>query len=462
MRKGTKMIAAGLILCMLCGLAGCGSKPEDKAPKADEGSGTETANVAEEAGDTQAEESAANDSGEKETVEFWYLWGGDEEKALLEAIDLYNASQDKYFVKGTMCDMQKQTAGMAGSSGPDITDIVDLSVSGLASKGALENLTPYIERDSFDLSAFNNAAMRLCDYEGNTYGFPLNAMSSMIYYNKAALEEAGITELPKTMDELMDVAVKLTKFDADGNITQLGWPLGVPSGIEFARIANHFGVTWVSEDKTSATCDEEAMIAMYNFLLDYLNEIGGLEKLLKFSDSYDSAKATSEDPLFTGKQALRLDGMYLTNIITKSGYSIDDFGVFPLPYWQEKPELEGVASIVSSIFIIPKNAKNKEGAWDFMKWVHSDEGMTFICSRFQNEASRTTLLGNGELKAVNPLYEQFVENGAKNPVSIFPSVKNSDMYMQELSSVTDAILRGTMTPEDGMKQLKAKIEPLLK
>ena len=60
------------------------------------------------------------------------------------------------------------------------------------------------------------------------------------------------------------------------------------------------------------------------------------------------------------------------------------------------------------------------------------------------------------------MYEQFVENDAKNPVSIFPSVKNSDMYMQELSSVTDAIFRGTVTPEDGMKQLKAKIDPLLK
>ncbi len=462
MRKGTKMIAAGLILCMLCGLAGCGSKPEDKAPKADEGSGTETANATEEAGNTQAEESAANDSGEKETVEFWYLWGGDEEKALLEAIDLYNASQDKYFVKGTMCDMQKQAAGMAGSSGPDVTDIIDLSVSGLASKGALEDLTPYIERDGFDLSAFNSAAMRLCDYEGSTYGLPLNAMSNMVYYNKAALEEAGITVLPETMDELMDVAIKLTKFDAEGNITQMGWPLDMTSGVIFAHMANHFGATWVSDDKTSATCDEEAMIAAYHFMLEYVDAVGGADKILKFSDSYDSAKATSEDPLFTGKQALRMDGMYLTNIITKSGYSIDDFGVFPLPYWQENPELKGVASITSSIFIMPKNAKNKEGAWDFMKWVHSDEGMTFICSRFQNEASRTTLLGNDELKAVNPLYEQFVENDAKNPVSIFPSVKNSDMYMQELSSVTDAIFRGTVTPEDGMKQLKAKIDPLLK
>lgn len=458
-KRTKKLVAFGLLLCMLSGLAGCGGSSEGEVPEINEENSNETDKTVE---TTQVEEGTTSDSGEKETVEFWYLWGGDEEKALLEAIDLYNASQNKYFVKGTMCDMQKQTAGMAGSSGPDITDIVDLSVSGLASKGALEDLTPYIERDGFDLSAFNGAAMRLCDYEGDIYGFPLNAMSSMVYYNKEALEEAGITELPKTMDELMDMAIKLTKFDADGNITQLGWPLGIPSGIEFARIANHFGVTWVSEDKTSATCDEEAMIAMYNFILEYLDAIGGLEKLLKFSDSYDSAKATSEDPLFTGKQALRMDGMYLTNIITKSGYDIDDFGVFPLPYWQENPELKGVTSIVSSIFIMPKNAKNKEGAWDFMKWVHSDEGMTFICSRFQNEASRTTLLGNAELKAVNPLYEQFVENDAKNPVSIFPSVKNSDTYMQELSSVTDAIFRGTISPEDGMKQLKTKIDPLLK
>ena len=135
-------------------------------------------------------------------------------------------------------------------------------------------MTPYIERDGFDLSAFNSAAMRLCDYEGSTYGLPLNAMSNMVYYNKAALEEAGITVLPETMDELMDVAIKLTKFDAEGNITQMGWPLDMTSGVIFAHMANHFGATWISEDKTSATCDEEAMIAAYHFMLEYVDAVG--------------------------------------------------------------------------------------------------------------------------------------------------------------------------------------------
>ena len=132
-------IAIALIISVLVGLVGCAG--------ANEGENAGASDSDPEASGSGEESVTASDveiAGDRETVEFWYLWGGDEEKAILEAIDLYNSSQDKYFVKGTMCDMQKQTAGMAGTSGPDITDIIDVNVSGLASSGAVENLTPYI------------------------------------------------------------------------------------------------------------------------------------------------------------------------------------------------------------------------------------------------------------------------------------------------------------------------------
>lgn len=450
-------IAIALTISVLVGLVGCAGANEGENAGA-----PDSAPEASRSGEESATASDVEISRDRETVEFWYLWGGDEEKAILEAIDLYNSSQDKYFVKGTMCDMQKQTAGMAGTSGPDITDIIDVNVSGLASSGAVENLTPYIERDGFDTSEFNNAAMQLCEYEGELYGLPLNAMSNMVYYNKAALDEAGITELPETMEELMDVAIKLTKFDEEGNIIQLGWPwINDPTPVDFLTLANNFGATWISEDGQTITCDEEAVIAAYQYMLEYMDAVGK-EKVQQFIASYGTAKSTSEDPLFTGKQALRIDGMYLTNLITSNGYNLDDFGVFGLPYWEERPELEGIQTITSSIFIIPKNANNKEGAWDFIKWIHSDEGMTFIDSRFQNEASRSSLINNEELKAANPLYEEFIESGAKNPVPRFPSVKNSDTYINELNSATDAVFNGSSTPEEAMRQVKEKMNSLIK
>lgn len=397
----------------------------------------------------------------RETVKFWYLWGGAEEQVILNAIEKYNASQEKYQVIGTMTDIQAQTAGMASNSGPDITDIIDVNVASLASNGAIMSLEDLIAQESYDTSDFNAAAMELCTYEGQRYGLPLNAMVNMIYYNKAAFEKAGITKLPTTLEELYDAACALTVTDENGAILQMGWPWKKdPTPVEIFMLASYFGASWVSEDGRTAICDEAAMLEAYDYFMKYVDRYGR-ENLQAFVGQYAGTDATSQDPLFTGAMAMRMDGMYLYVAMTNSGYDPADFGVFSMPTPEARPELAGTQHIISSIFVIPQNAANKAGAWDFLKWICSEEGMTFIDSGFQNEPARMALLNSEELAGNNPFYKEFVSAGQVRPVARFPSVAISDKYMSAVTAATDDIFSGKTTAQDAMARLAQEMTALL-
>lgn len=400
-------------------------------------------------------------SGQRQEVKFWYLWGGTEEQVLLKAIDAYNASQDTYQVVGTMTDIQAQTAGMASSSGPDITDIIDVNVAGLAANGAVMSLEDLIARDSYDTSDFNAAAMELCTYGGKRYGLPLNAMINMVYYNKAAFEAAGIAAPPTTLEELYKTACALTVTDENGAIQQLGWPwMKDPTPVDMFMLAAQFGGSWVSEDGKTATCDGAAVLEAYEYFMRYVEKYGR-DNIMAFVGQYSGTDATSQDPLFTGAAAMRMDGMYLYVAMGTNGYDAADFGVFPMPTPAGTPALAGTQHVTSSIFVIPQNAANKDGAWDFLQWVCSEEGMSLIDAGFQNEPSRMSLLDSAALSGNNPFYHDFVAAGQKRPVARFPSVPISDKYMDAIDAATDDVFNGRAAAKDAMAKVAAEMTAAL-
>lgn len=76
-----KMLSLGLSFSMAVMLGACGAKTTPT-----------TTSVSSEGGTKQTQ---------RETVNFWYLWGGEEAKIIEEIISQYNSSQDKYEVVGT-------------------------------------------------------------------------------------------------------------------------------------------------------------------------------------------------------------------------------------------------------------------------------------------------------------------------------------------------------------------------
>ncbi len=66
------------------------------------------------------------------------------------------------------------------------------------------------------------------------YGLPLSVDSLALYYNKDIFNAAGITEPPKTWEELVALVPRLTKIDQYGNVTQSAIALGTAENINRA------------------------------------------------------------------------------------------------------------------------------------------------------------------------------------------------------------------------------------
>lgn len=101
---------------------------------------------------------------------------------------------------------------------------------------AVETLQSFAARDMFiglndfiegnkDFDDFDPKLFDLTAYKGTTYFIPSTWNNIMVNYNRKLFEEAGIPTPSKTWtwEEFADVAEKLTKRDANGNVTQFGY-----------------------------------------------------------------------------------------------------------------------------------------------------------------------------------------------------------------------------------------------
>lgn len=109
---------------------------------------------------------------------------------------------------------------MQPGSGPDVSFQTE-QFPLYAKNGYLTALDDYVSDDK--RAGYPESALEYCSYDGQLMGVPFVALDSVMFYNKDLFEEAGITEVPTTWDELVDVAKKLTlDKDGDGETDQWG------------------------------------------------------------------------------------------------------------------------------------------------------------------------------------------------------------------------------------------------
>ncbi|TCU13453.1 ABC transporter substrate-binding protein [Rhizobium sullae] len=104
----------------------------------------------------------------------------------------------------------KLATSFASGEGPDIFVISPGDFLRYYNGGVLQDLTPHIDdatKEDFPESVIAN---RMVD--GKIYGIPMEVEPMAMYYSVKAFEEAGLNEndVPKTWDELLEIAKKLT------------------------------------------------------------------------------------------------------------------------------------------------------------------------------------------------------------------------------------------------------------
>jgi multiple sugar transport system substrate-binding protein len=322
------------------------------------------------AGPTVAASAPATVSG---TVHFWHFFTDREAAVIQSVVDDFEAANPgvKVDVKSGQDDQKMRQAISAGQPVDVGLSYSTDQVGPLCSSGDFVDLAPYIRRDGVDLHQIPDAVRGYTEYAGKRCTMPALADVYGLYYNKKLLSAAGYSQPPKTLDELADMAVKLTTYNKDGSIKTLGFMplLGYYENSE-AHWAPATGAKWLNDDGTSAVSSSPGWAEFFTWQKALIDRLGGYKKLSDFQAALGQEFSEQND-FQTGRVAMNVDGEYRTAFIADQAPTLD-YGTAPLPVGSGHTDLYGGGYVTGNIIGIGKGSTNPEAAWALIKYLTTD------------------------------------------------------------------------------------------
>ena len=412
-----KKVLAIVLVAVLCVglLAGCG---EDPAPSTSGGS---------------------NVSGDPVELSVWvpvYQFGDgiSDEDFWNEKFDAFEAEHN------CVVNVEIQTwsdyatniyTGLLSDEGPDVVYVTE--TYDLIDAGLLAPLDEYLTEEDFekyvylDQGAYNS--------EGQLCTFPMMAGNPcVIFYNMDMLEAAGITELPSTWDEFMDVCLTLKEANPDV------WPFisswGATNGVS-AMLAGFWPFFFqaggtVLDEEGNLNLDSEATLEA----LTYINSF-------KENGIFDDSIVSMDDPngkFVNGEAAIIINGTGNASTFTEAGIN-----------WQCQLGLEGPGGLATNMSVdslaISSYCENKELAAELIKYMTSAEVMDDYHEQIYGMPSLTTDATYTEPEPFQSMYEDYAD-----VMYAVPSYEGSATFADTFQQNVQGMLMGQLTPQEVIDQ----------
>ena len=243
-----------------------------------------------------------------------------------------------------------------------------------------ELVVPLNDMDGFDevASRFQRTAMVNYTYDGEVYAIPINRSFPMMFYRKDLLAEIGIDNPPATWDELIDMLPAMQrKYLQPGLIlpgvaaatTAAGGTSVSPSteaGHTFALLMLQSGTNYYNENQTATNFDSLEAVDAFAKWTDFYN-------IYKFDQTYDpfTRFRTGEAPIVIQNYCTFYNQL---NMAAPEIKGLWDFCPVPGTV-QADGTISNAANSNGSGAVILSACKDKEAAWEFIKWFTDTETM---------------------------------------------------------------------------------------
>lgn len=261
---------------------------------------------------------------------------------------------------------------IAAGEAPDIFQIGDGDVARFIQQGAAELLDPYITGDSpLDLDIFFPDVLAVGQQEGKTYFLTKDYSPLVVYYNKTLFDEAGVAypEEGWTWADFLAKAQALT-LDKDGDGVTDQWGIQLPGhwpswtwwrGMSPFVFQNGGDLLDPEGKKATGYMNSPETVEAVEFYVDLFTKYkvaptnADLEALAGV-DLFQSGMAAM---LWTGRWPLR---EFIANPKL-------NFGTVGLPMGKQHAN-----SICWAGFGMYSGGKNKDTAWEFLKYIGAGDG----------------------------------------------------------------------------------------
>lgn len=255
--------------------------------------------------------------------------------------------------------LQKLTTDISGGANADLSIIGTRWLIDFVDQGIAAPLDDYMTQDFRD--RFFPVFLEPSVMQGKTYGLPIAASARAMYYNKALFEQAGITEVPDTWDELAEAAKKIGALGDD--IAGFGLQgKEIETDVYFYYAFWAYGGQLVEEDGTSGLDTDAGYKAaeMYKSLIDSGATQPGVT-------SYN--REDVQNLFKQGKVGMMITAPFLSNQIKEEAPDLD-YGVAAIPAGPEGDR--GTYGVTDSIIMF-ENSQNKDLAWKFLDQLFTTE-----------------------------------------------------------------------------------------
>lgn len=352
---------------------------------------------------------------------------GDSTPATQESIDAFNAMQDKYVVEWV--DMTNDSGAMkeqlitsmkAGSSDYDVLSMDVCWAGEFAAAGYIEPIDQMMKADGLKASAFNAGSMSAASYNAKTFALPFFPDLGVLFFRSDVVSAEDAEKLVSGNYTYADLQAMAETYKGQG---------GTTDGICF-----------------QAKLGECLMCNVTEYTAGWTDVKGGLEAMKAMVDSsavpadiLNYAEGETANSFIKGVSVFSRNWPYQWGEIASNGtISQDQVAVAPLP---------GGSTVGGWLLGINKNSANKDGAWEFIKYLATD-------------GQKTQATTGGHLPGYNAMLEDADVIGA-NVMLTMEGFQNalattiSRPVSSEYSKTADAIINAAHAFLSGNGELEA-------
>jgi len=395
-----------------------------------------------------------------DTLKVWIAWGNNPEW-LQNFFDQYGEAAGVQVEVNANVEADKIITGLSGTEPPDVLILSGPDdVGSWAREELVLPLDDVISANDIDMDDMYPAPLGQCKYIGKYYCLPWGTDNYALFWNKDLFEDAGLDpeKPPQTMEELVEYADKLTKFDDEGNLTQVGF---IPdfSWSHIDLYAAMFGGYWVNEDGTKVLMDSQPMIDAMKWEQQFYTKYG-VDEVLRLSSGLGDYMSPDQG-FYAGKVAMQVEGEWQPGKNFIGMYKPElNYGVAPFPPPADHPERKNTNVVAGTVVVIPSNVPSTEASGKLLAWMMEPQTVAdFFVENFNLPTSKKA--AEDPRFAENEKFMVFVEMMGDPNARTAPRTIIDAEIITELEMIEEQVLHAGAEPEPLLREAQEKLQPML-
>ena len=401
-------------------------------------------------------------------VDYWEKWTSDEEAAMRRVVDEFNATvgrEKKIVVRylSTSAIEQKTLVATAAGDPPDVAGLYNQNIPQFASQDALEPLDELAASYGITAETYKRVFWDECRFEGRLYGLVSTAYDLGLYYNTELFARRAVElrargldpgRAPRTIAELDAYAQALEQRDARGNLDIAGF-LPLEPGWYQNYTCIWFGGRWWDDANKRFTFTDPGVVRAYEWIQSYSKRLGPAAEtgFRSGSGNYDSP----QNSFLAGRVAMMQQGTFFENVIRTQKPSMKGkWAAAAFPSYD--PGLKDVTYCNCDVLVIPRGAKHKREAFEFIAYVNRQQSIEQIAAR------------HGKISPLAKVSESFLANHLNPHIRVFDALAASpnahatepvpilQEVNDEMNNLVQRLALLQVTPRQALSEMQERLQ----